>query len=66
MEKGDRVVATRHIGGMFSESVPKGADGAVTQVSRNGLPEKVLFVIPGGMFNSDRRVEVRVTKDDVF
>ena len=67
MEKGDRVVATRNIGGgMFSDSVPKGTDGVVTHVSRYGLPEKVLFVIPGGTFTIDRRVEVRVTKDDVF
>ena len=67
MEKGDRVVATRNIGGgMFSDSVLKGTDGVVTQVSRNGLPEKVQFVIPGGTFTKDRRVEVSVTKDDVF
>lgn len=67
MEKGDRVVATRNIsGGVFADSVPKGTDGVVTQVSRNGEPEKVRFVIPGGTFTSDRRVELRVTKDDVF
>lgn len=66
MEKGDTVVSLRDLGGFFSESVPKGTKGVVTQVSWSGNPERVMFVIPGGVFSTERRVEVSVTKGDVM
>lgn len=63
MNKGDRVIATKNIGGVLRESVPKGSEGVVTQAGGWGSETKVLFTISGLM--GDRKVEVRVESGEV-
>lgn len=61
--KGQRVVATKDIGGVLRDSVPKGAQGVVTEASWGTI--RVLFTIPGGMFSSQRQAEITVSSDEI-
>jgi hypothetical protein len=63
MEKGDRVVAVKDIGGVLRELVPKGSVGVVTQCGWT-RETRVLFTIRRPILG-DRQVEVRVENGEV-
>ena len=63
-DKGDRVVATKDIGGTLRDFVPKGSKGVIT-ASGWTAPTKVLFTIEGGFFSGKKQVEITVSDDEI-
>jgi hypothetical protein len=61
MNAGDKVVATKDIGGFMRPSIPKGTSGVITVASWGEL--KVLFTVKGWM--SDKQHEVNVDKNEI-
>lgn len=58
---GDRVVATKNIGGFLRDAVDKGTHGVVTKAGWGQL--RVLFTIHG--FFGDHQVEMDVSEDEI-
>ena len=61
MNAGDKVVATKDIGGVLRPSIPKGSSGVVTKASWGELT--VLFTVKSWM--GDKQHEVSVEKNEI-
>jgi len=62
--KGDRVIATKDIGGWFRDGVPKGTPGVVTDPGGWNSSTTVEFTVNGGFFD-DRQVSITVEDDEI-
>lgn len=61
MNAGDKVIATKDIGGFMRQHIPKGTSGVVTKAGWGEL--KVLFTIKGWM--GDKQYEMDVDKNEI-
>lgn len=61
---GERVVATKDIGGVLRDSVPKGTRGVVTEAGWMSQT-RVLFSVKGAGFADARKVEVTVDDAEI-
>jgi hypothetical protein len=61
LHAGHEVIATRNLGGAFSDYVPRGTEGVITSAAWDGITAS--FTLQGAF--GERQVQVRVRPDDV-
>lgn len=63
MRPGDKVVATKDIGGFARERVPKGSLGVVVKTPW-GSRTRVVFTV-SSVWSGDKKIEIDVDKDEI-